>query len=627
MKKYYAFFAVAMLAVLSCAKQEAADDANAPKLNKTELKLMVGDKETLKVENVDKTVAISFKSGDTKIATVNSKTGLVTAKAVGTTVITALAGEAELKCNVTVIEKENVVTSLSISSSDFSLKEGETKQLSATVKPDDAIDKEEALKTLTWSSSDESVATVSNTGLVTAKTVEVGATKSATITAKVISREREITGTVKVTVASGTVLVTGVDLGSEITLNEGGTRQLSPKIVPANATEAEAALKTITYKSSDESVATVSSTGLVTAKSVPEGDTKNATITATVTAKDKTGANAQYTGTVKVNVTSNVVKTSEIRLSKSSLKIVPGGADSFTFDFYPQNHTDSPEAEVSSDDTAVATVKLEGNTVTVSGVADGNAVVTVSVKGAANVKATCAVTVKEGDKAGTCIDMSNTYFEYTWAESLASMSNVTLEAWVNIGSSSSEQSFLGTEGVFLIRAQSGKFQAVTGGGAASGWTQSTETVIGTQATAGEWHHVAATLSADKQIVLYVDGAKAGEGTAKIDAPYPMNGVEGYTDNTNPNIFMVGNGYGRNRFLQGSIAYARVWNVVRSEEQIAADRGKMTPSGNGLIANWYFNEGTGDTIKDYSSTKANLAPKDGSITWKDASNGGTVPSVK
>ena len=588
---------------------------------------MVGDKETLKVENVEKTVAVSFKSGDTKIATVNSKTGLVTAKAEGQTTITAKAGDVELTCNVTVTPKENVVTSVEIDTKDFELKEGATKQLKATLKPDDATDLAEAQKTLTWSSSDESVATVSNTGVVTAKTVEVGATKSATITAMVISREREIKGTVTVTVKSGTILVQSVDLGSEITLNEGGTRQLSPKIVPADATDAEAALETITYKSSDESVATVSNTGLVTAKSVPEGDTKSATITATVTAKDKSGANAQYTGTVKVNVTSNVIKTSSIRLSKSSLKIVPGGADSFTFDFYPQDHTDSPEAEVSSNDTGVATVKLEGNTVTVTAVAEGIAAVTVSVKGT-DVKATCSVTVKEGDKAGTCIDMSNTYFEYTWAESLASMSNVTLEAWVNIGNASSEQSFLGTEGVFLIRAQSGSFQAVTGGGAASGWTQSTETKVSAQATAEEWHHVAATLDADKNIVLYVDGAQAATGTALIDAPYSMNGVEGYTDGTNPNIFMVGNAYGRNRFLKGSIAYARVWNVVRTAEQIAADMGKKTPSGTGLIANWYFNDGTGsNTIKDYSSTKADLSPKDGSITWKDASNGGTVPSVK
>ena len=521
MKKFFALIAIAAVAVLgSCAKQDQNTDTGSPKLNKTDIKLMVGDKETLKVENVAATVAISFKSEDTKIATVNSKSGQVTAKAPGSTVIVAKAGEAELKCNVTVIPKENIVTSLEINSEDFSLNEGGTKQLSASAKPDDATDREEAMKTLTWSSSDESVATVSSTGLVTAKTVAEGETKSATITAKVISKEREIKATVKVTVSS------------------------------------------------------------------------------------------------------SVVKTTGIQLNQTSVKLNPGETATLTPTLTPANHTDSPTVSWESDNTSVATVS--GGVVTAKDY--GSATITAKISDA--IKATCTVTVQDGPKAGVTIDMSNTYFEHTWPSSVASMENVTLECWVMLSQNSSggntAQSFLGTEGVFLIREQAGSFQAVTGGGSASGWTQATESVISTPSASGEWHHVAATYSSsDKAFILYVDGVAAATGASKLDGALPMNGIEGYTDNTNPNIFMVGNAYGRNRFLNGNIAYARVWNVVRTQEQIAANMAKKTPSGNGLVANWYFTDGQGNSIKDYSGNNANLSPKEGNISWVSA----TLPSVE
>ena len=620
MKKIFALFAVAILAVLSCTKPEQkTEDPTALALDKTELTLMVGDTYTLKVLNAPAGASASFKSGNATVASVGSKTGKITAKKEGYAVITATVAGNELTCNVTVTPKENVVTSVQLSSGDFSLKEGETKQLTATLKPDDATDKADAEKTLTWSSDDETVATVDNTGKVTAKTVELGATKTANITAKVISKEREIKASVKVTVSSSTILVTGVNLGNEITLNEGGERQLSPSIVPANATDAAAALATIKYKSEDETIATVSATGLIKAGTVAEGETKSTKIIATVTAKGKDGNNTEYKGEVKVNVTSNVVKTTGIQLSKNSVKLNPGETATITATLTPANHTDSPTVTWETNNASVATV-VDG---VITAKDYGSATITAKIS--ETVKATCSVLVQDGPKAGTTIDMSNTYFEYTWADGLASLENVTLEAWVNIGNSTSEQSFLGTEGVFLIRAQSGQYQVMTGGAGSNGsWDGQTEAKVTAQAEVGEWHHVAGVyVAADQKALLYVDGALVGEVTTKISGALPMNGAEGYKDGDgNPNIFMVGNAYGRNRFLKGNIAYARVWKVARTQEQIAGDMAKKTPTGDGLIANWYFTEASGNTITDHSSTGANLSPKDGTITWVE----GTLPSV-
>ena len=614
MKKIFALFAVAMLAVLSCTKPEQkTDDTTALALDKTELTLMVGDTYTLKVLNAPEGASASFKSNNVTVASVGSRTGKITAKKEGNTVITATVAGTELTCNVTVTPKENVVTSVQLSSGDFSLKEGETKQLTATVKPDDATDKADAEKTLTWSSDDESVATVSAAGLVTAKTVEVGATKTANITAKVISKEREIKASVKVTVSSSTILVQSVDLGSEFTLKEKtGEKQLTPKIVPSNATDAENAIKTITYESSDPTVATVSATGLVKAGTVPEGETKSATITAKVTSLGK-----EYSGTVKVNVTSENIPTKSISLNVNNKKLNPGEEFELSVSLNPADANDEPEIEWSSDKPEFATVTPDGYKATVKAVDYGAAIITAKVKGK-DITASCTVNVQDGPKAGITIDMSNTYFEYTWADNLASMENVTLEAWVNTGNSSSEQSFLGTEGVFLIRAQGGTYQAV------DGMYGSSEVVVKSSAENGEWHHVAGVHDgAAGKVRLYVDGILAGESDAKQTGALPMNGAEGYSDDSgNPNIFMVGNAYGRNRYLKGNIAYARVWKVARTQEQIFGDMAKMTPSGDGLIANWYFTEASGNTITDHSSTGANLTPKDGTITWVD----GTLPSV-
>ena len=118
-----------------------------------------------------------------------------------------------------------------------SLKAGETITLTATVNPDDATD-----KTVTWSSSDQTIATVSN-GVVTAK--KVG---NATITAKAGSK----TATCQITVVA--TEVTSVTLNkTTASLRAGETVTLTATVNPDDATD-----KTVTWSSSDQTIATVS---------------------------------------------------------------------------------------------------------------------------------------------------------------------------------------------------------------------------------------------------------------------------------------------------------------------------------------------------------------------------------
>lgn len=134
-------------------------------LDKTSVSLNMGESVTLaatvKPDNAsDKTV--TWSSSKTSVATVDAN-GKVTAVAEGNATITAKAGDKTATCTVTVKKKVVAVSSISLDKTSLELTEGETATLVATVKPDDAAD-----KTVTWSSSSSSVATVDASGKVTA---------------------------------------------------------------------------------------------------------------------------------------------------------------------------------------------------------------------------------------------------------------------------------------------------------------------------------------------------------------------------------------------------------------------------------------------------------------------------
>lgn len=136
-------------------------------LNKTSLTLEVGESYTLVVtvspsNATDK--SITWSSTNSSVASVSG--GKVTAKSEGTTTITAEAHNGKT-ATCTVIVNEPVpevveVTSVSLNKTSLTLEIGESETLTATVLPSNATD-----KSVTWTSSAQSVATVAN-GTVTA---------------------------------------------------------------------------------------------------------------------------------------------------------------------------------------------------------------------------------------------------------------------------------------------------------------------------------------------------------------------------------------------------------------------------------------------------------------------------
>ena len=237
--------------------------------------------------------------------------------------------------------------------------EGDTQTLTATVKPDNATD-----KTVTWSTSSASIATVDNNGKVTA--VKEG---TATITAKAGDKS----ATCKVTVNKKIIPVSSVSLDkTELTLKAGATETLTATVNPDNATN-----KKVSWSSSNTSIAKVDSYGKVTA--VKEG---TATITADVEGKKATCTVSVYTG-----VTS-------ITLNVTTLKLKQGQLYQLTATVKPNNAT-YPEVTWSSSNSSVVAVDTNGH---LTAKQEGTATIRAKVK--EGLTAECAVTVSNTTEGG-----------------------------------------------------------------------------------------------------------------------------------------------------------------------------------------------------------------------------------
>jgi len=189
----------------------------------------------------DKT--ITWASSDEAVATVNAE-GKVTAVALGEATVTATCGEVSTYCTVTVVATP--AESITISQETATLKVGETVELTATVMPEDATD-----KTVSWTSSDEAVATVDAEGKVTA--VALG---EAEITATAADGSG-ISANCLVTV--NPVLAESLIISPESwngVVNE--SFRITAVVKPDNTTD-----KTLMWSTNDATIATVDDNGLV----------------------------------------------------------------------------------------------------------------------------------------------------------------------------------------------------------------------------------------------------------------------------------------------------------------------------------------------------------------------------
>ena len=352
-------------------------------LDKTSLEMTEGEAAMLTAtvnpsDATDKT--LTWTSSDTSVASV-SATGEVKALKAGTTNITVSSVNGKTAtCKVTVAAKIIEVTGITLSNTELKMTEGETATLTAIVAPANATD-----KTLTWTSSNNSVASVSANGEV--KALKAG---SAIIT---VNSANGKTANCVVTVAKKIIEVTSVSLDqTKLELTEGDTATLTASVNPADATD-----KTLTWTSSDSSVATVSANGEV--KAIKAGST-----TITVSA-----ANSK-TATCVVSVAKKIIEVTGLTLSNTELKMTEGDVATLTASVQPADATDKALTWTSSNE-AIATVSANGE---VKAVKEGNAVIT--VKASNGVSATCKVTVESGIIVVTSVTLDKTSLEMTEGE-------------------------------------------------------------------------------------------------------------------------------------------------------------------------------------------------------------------
>lgn len=335
-------------------------------LNKTSLNIKtIGATATLTaavtpVDAADR--AITWTSDNEAVATVSN--GIVTAKSEGKAVITAAtANGIKATCDV-IVGIIPDVESVTLNESELTLKVGETDTLQATVLPANAN------QSVTWKSSASSIASVDETGKVTALkegtaviTVRAQDSKTATCTVTVPSE------------TSGEVPVENVTLNkAELTLEVGASETLEATVTPDNAS------KEVSWESSEPETASVDNNGKVTA--IKEGA---AVITVT--------AEGNKTATCKVTVEpkgTGQKPVDSITLNKTVLMLKVDQSETLEATVSPDN---AAKVEWKSEDPTTATV-------------DENGKVTAKKQGVTKVMATaggksavCSVTVNPKDAA------------------------------------------------------------------------------------------------------------------------------------------------------------------------------------------------------------------------------------
>ena len=242
--------------------------------------------------------AITWTSMNTNIATV-SNTGYIYGKGIGSTVIRASTINGLYKdCVINVAPSGKGVIGISLSKGIASIDEGKTLKLTVKLSP-----RSPANKTIRWSSSNSSVASVDGKGAVFGSkpgTAVITATASSGIMAQCA-----------VTVNS--LAVTQVKLSKTyLAVDEGKTASLTASALPKNAR-----FKTITWSSSNPSIATVSTKGKITTY-------KPGTVQITATAHN--GVSASCTLTVRsLAVTTIAISKAELTLKRgktSTLKAI-----------------------------------------------------------------------------------------------------------------------------------------------------------------------------------------------------------------------------------------------------------------------------------------------------------------
>ncbi|MDR1527078.1 MAG: Ig-like domain-containing protein [Dysgonamonadaceae bacterium] len=295
---------------------------------------------------------VKWTSEDKTIATVSE--GVITAVAVGTTQVIATSVADPSKSAAVTVAVTRSVSSIAVSEKEVALTIGDERRIEATVLPSDAHQE------VAWTSKDETIATVSAEGVITA--VAVGTTK--VIATSVAAPSKSDTVTVEVTPSVSSIAVSE----TEVALTVGDERRIEATVYPEVALNKE-----VEWESGNSAIATVDAAGLIVAQAV--GST-----TVTVTSVADPSKSATVTVTVAPPVSS-------ITVNEPLLELPVGDQRRIEATVLPAAALNK-EVTWESGNAAIATVDAAGmikaeavgsTTVTVTSVADRTKFATVNV--------------------------------------------------------------------------------------------------------------------------------------------------------------------------------------------------------------------------------------------------------
>ena len=362
------------LLLLSCNEEVAVRNL---RLSSTELQLQENH-DTLLIATVDPeklSSGVSWRSMDENVAAVDAE-GRVKGLSGGRTFILASVGSLTKGCAVTVFAR---VESIALSDDSIFMGVGESREIKVEFTPERALNHK-----LAWTSSNPEVALVSG-GIVIGKSIG-----KATITA-VSDDNPAISATCEVEVG---VPVDAVEISTEqASIFVGETLQLSASVVPSDASHPE-----IVWSSADESVATVSETGLVTGVSAG---------TVTITATAPFG---------EVSASCNL----EVRTHVTGVTLDKHTVDIYSLETVKLSAAVQPESAFVKDvlwtsaNPLVATVDAEGN---VTGRSKGSTVITVTTKDG-GFSDNCTVNVISGTAAVTEVKFEKEVYTLTFGKTM-----------------------------------------------------------------------------------------------------------------------------------------------------------------------------------------------------------------
>ena len=204
-------------------------------------------------------------------------------------------------------------------------------------------------------------------------------------------------------------------------------------------------------------------------------------------------------------------------------------------------------------------------------------------------------------------DMEKNNILINWKNTsmVRSMSQLTFEALIRARDFDRLIStVMGIEGYFLMRIgdaglPGNQIQIATSNGNLTNGDLQLQT--------NKWYHLALTYDASTGTVqVYVNGRKMLEETKRL----------GNIDLTNGE-FYIGRSYEDSRYLCGNICEVRIWNVVRTQEEIAANPYYVDPASEGLVDYWKLDDMSTNVVKDYT-VYGNDGTAKSTLSWQNVS---------